>query len=352
MNIRMKTMLGSSMSWAVVMRNLAIEMEKDNSLFLESINGYDMVSENLLSRVMPCFNSDLDITYTMPQNFEKRFHSKSKIKAAIYNYESSLLPIAWRNSHVFVDRIFPSSNYCKDVFVNSGFPIDKVFVIPHGINHSEFSGDKKTEDIKDGVFNFLNVSIPHYRKNLDKLIEAYYLEFSDSEGVCLNIKTSISSPKKYFEINVLDVLQNIGSKFKKKLPPVKILTKRYDSMYELYNSSDCLVSTTSSEGFGLPILEAMASKLLVVCPNQTGQSDFLNDENSIDICGKYIESPKEYQYWRPSIGSEVFMPDVDSIRSSMRAAYSGSFNDKKNNAYETSLKYTWNYAYKKIMESL
>ena len=75
-------------------------------------------------------------------------------------------------------------------------------------------------------------------------------------------------------------------------------------MFGLYNSCDALISATSSEGFGLPMLEAMASNLLVLAPIQTGQSDFLNSENCIDISGKYIDAPKEYQYWRESYGSK------------------------------------------------
>ena len=105
------------------------------------------------------------------------------------------MPQAWRGKHSHLDFVFPSSKYCKQVFVNSGYPERKVFVIPHGINHSEFSGEDLCDDIDQSYFNFLNVSIPHYRKNISKILEAYYLEFNADENVCLNIKTSIKTPK-------------------------------------------------------------------------------------------------------------------------------------------------------------
>lgn len=352
MKIRIKTMLGSTMSWSVVMRALATEMIKDHDLFLESINGLEMVSEELKGRVMPCFNADLDLAYTMPENFSSRFNSKSKIKAAIYNYESSLLPIPWRQNHRFVDLILPSSNYCKEVFCNSGYPEEKIRVVPHGINHSEFTGGAKCEDMDDKKFNFLNVSIPHYRKNLDKLIEAYYLEFDHDENVCLNIKTSIVRPKKYFEVNILDVISRVEKKFSKKLPEVKILTKRYNSMFELYNSCNAIISTTSSEGFGMPLLEGMASKKLIVCPIQTGQADFLNKNNCIEVEGRIIDAKKQHQYWRPSPGSKVFMPNIASIRASMRKAYSEDNENLILSGYKDSLGYSWSSAYKKLMELL
>lgn len=352
MRIRMKSMFGGMMSWSVVMRSLALELSRENDIFLDSINGTDLMSDYLLSRIMPCFNADLDLTYTIPQNFSTRFNRKSKIKAAIYNYESSILPKAWRDNHKHLDLILPSSNYCKNVFVNSGYPESKVFVIPHGINHSEFSGDKKCEDINVELFNFLNISIPHYRKNISKVLEAYYSEFSESDNVCLNIKTTIKPPKKYFELNVLDQLNFVQKKFNKKLPKVKIITKKYDSLFSLYNSCDALISATSSEGFGLPMLESMASKLLVLAPIQTGQSDFLNKNNCIDISGKYISAPKEYQYWSASRSSKIFMPSIDDIRFKMRMAFENSHKDIVNNAFEDSKEYTWKKACDKMMEIL
>lgn len=352
MRIRIKSMLGGHASWSIVMRSLAKELGSYGSLYLESINGIEELDEDLLDRIKPCFNSDLDLAYTMPENFKTRFLSKSKVKAAIYNYESSLLPEPWRGSHKHIDFILPSSNYCKKVFVDSGFPEEKVIVVPHGINQSEYSGDEKCEDIDQSLFNFLNISIPHHRKNLDKLIEAYFLEFKHDEGVCLNIKTKIINPKKYFEVNILDIIKRVQSKFDIKLPRLNVLTKRYDSMYPLYNASDAFVSATSSEGFGMPMLESMASNTLVVCPNQTGQSDFLNKDNSIDIFGKYIPAPKEYQYWRPSAGSKIFMPDIESIRNSMRSAYNGGHEEKVCTAKYDSKKLTWKSAAKKIVDIL
>lgn len=350
MRVRMKTMLGGHASWSIVMRCIAKEIHKRESVYLESINGVENIDDALMERMKPCFNADLDLAYTMPENFKKRFLSKSKVKAAIYNYESSLLPQTWRGSHEYVDYILPSSNYCKEVFINSGFPKEKVIVVPHGINHEEFLGENLCEDIDSKYFNFLNISIPHFRKNLDKLIESYFLEFCEEDLVCLNIKTSVINPKKYFEINILELVKKIQQKFNKKLPKLNILTKRYDSLYPLYNSSDAFVSATSSEGFGLPMLESMASKTLVVCPNQTGQSDFLNNENSIDIFGSYIPAPREYQYWRPSHGSQVFMPSIDSIRASMRIAYENKNSSKVEKAYLDSKEYTWSNAVDKILE--
>ena len=252
----------------------------------------------------------------------------------------------------YVDWILPSSNYSKEIFLKSGWDEKKMVVVPHGISYDDFNNnDGKCKDIDDNYFNFLNISIPHYRKNLDLLVLAYYLEFQGNKNVCLNIKTTIKNPKYYFEFNFLDKLKDIQRSLPGiDLPKINILTSKYKSMVPLYNSADCYISTTSFEGFGMTFLEAMFSGLLVIGPHQTGQRDFLNINTSLEIKGKFKDSPKEYQYWKSSINSKTFFPDIDSIRKQMRLAYENRFVEKRKNAFSDSTKYTWDNAAKKILE--
>jgi len=353
MNIRMKTMMGTHHSWSIVARSLALSFLKlNNNLYLESINGHEDIPEELIrSFDLKIFSPDIDLSYTLPRNFEKRFLTKSKSKIAIYNYDSDILPREWKSMDKYVDWILPSSNYSKEVFLKSGWNEDKLIVVPHGVSYDEFNNnDGRCKDIDDNYFNFLNISIPHYRKNLDLLVLAYYLEFEGNNNVCLNIKTTVKNPKHYFELNVLDKIKDIQRSLPGiKLPKINILTSKYKSMVPLYNSADCYISTTSSEGFGMTFLEAMFSGLLVVAPHQTGQKDFLNNKNSLEIEGDFKNSPKEYQYWSPSANSKTFFPSVDSIRKNMRMAYENSFVEKRKNAFSDSTRYTWDSAARKIL---
>lgn len=354
MNIRMKTMMGTHHSWSVVARSLASSFLKlDQNLFLESINGHEGISDDLMKYFdLKIFSPDIDLAYTLPKNFEKRFLTKSKTKIAIYNYDSDILPSDWSDLDKHVDWILPSSNYSKEIFLKSGWDEKKLVVVPHGVSYDDFNKyDGKCEDIDDNYFNFLNISIPHYRKNLDLLVLAYYLEFEGNDNVCLNIKTTIKKPEYYFEFNFLEKINDIQKSLPgMKLPKVNILTSAYDSMIPLYNSSDCYISTTSFEGFGMTLLEAMFSGLLVIAPHQTGQKDFLNSKNSLEIEGKVGSSPKEYQYWKPSHNSKTFFPSVDSIRKNMRMAYENNYTEKTKMAYIDSSKYTWDNAAKKILD--
>jgi glycosyltransferase involved in cell wall biosynthesis len=297
LNIRCETMLGTHHSWAVTMRNLIRQFERQNhKLFLRSTNGTSLFPKEWEKYLAKSHhNPDIDLCYTLPRNFRSRFKNKARIKMAIYNYETSHMPEMWLKNIKFVDYVLPSSNFSKEVFVNSGWPEEKCIVVPHGINIEEYDDKSKFKLNNNKSFKFLNVSIAHYRKNIDLLVDAYYSAFSADDDVCLVIKTKLAMPdrKPYrFECNVAQQIIGIQKKHLKlghKLPQIEIVQDRLDSMIPLYNSCDALVSATSAEGFGLPLLEGLAADMIVVAPGCTGQLDFLNKKNSLVVDCKTIQ---------------------------------------------------------------
>tara|TARA_A200000159_G_scaffold164936_1_gene197684 strand:+ start:9447 stop:10469 length:1023 start_codon:yes stop_codon:yes gene_type:complete len=337
------------------MRSLAESFIRHGAnLHIDSINGYELVPLQWHKMKSEAKDADIDLSYTLPRNFKDRFSPDSKLKIAIYNYESTVLPSAWSNSHKYVDYILPSSNFSKKVFVDAGWPDEKCIVVPHGIWPEEYIRKDKVNNLKTRKkFKFLNVSIPHYRKNIAILLDAYYGEFSASEDVCLVLKTSLKKPKYKFECNVRkEVVKAQRRHPRKRLPQVELVTHRYDSLVPLYNTCDCLISATSSEGFGLPLLEGMAAGMLVVAPHVTGQADFLNKNNSLEVASKRVYAPAEYQYWRPSKGAQIYMPEKDSLKHSMRNAFENKDNllpDFEEEIGKTLREYTWMNAAKKIL---
>jgi glycosyltransferase involved in cell wall biosynthesis len=354
--IRSESMLGTHHSWAVVMRALIEQFGKLGAeIYLNSINGYKFFPQDLQKYIRSTTRADIDLTYTLPRNFKDRFLKNSKLKLAIYNYETSILPSVWKNSIDHVDYALPSSNFSKEVFVNSGWPEEKCIVIPHGINIDDFKDKSKVGNLKTTkTFKFLNVSIPHYRKNIDRLVDAYYSAFTEDDDVCLIIKSKVAKPKYYFECNIMKQIAPIQKKhYGKKLPQIEVVQERYDSMIPLYNTCDCLVSASSSEGFGLPLLEALAADLIVVAPRCSGQLDFLNDRNSLLVDTTEVDADKKYQYWRPSAGAKTWLPRPDSLANEMMKAYKcrdslmGLFRGEID---LTLNKFTWENAAKQILE--
>jgi len=361
MKIRTKAMLGTSHSWAVTIRSLMGQyISMDHDVYMNSINGYEMFPEEWAKySKRECRNPDIDITYTLPRNFKLRFRGNSTLKLAIYNYETSILPKVWVPEVSHIDYALPSSNFSKEVFVNSGWPEEKCIVIPHGINLSDFDDKTKVKNLKTRKkFKFLNVSIPHYRKNIDILVDAYYSAFTDKDDVCLLLKTSLDKPKYKFECDIVKEILKVQKSKKhrgKALPQVEVVQHKYDSIIPLYNACDCLVSATSAEGFGLPFLEALAANMVVVAPRCTGHLDFLNDNNSLLTEVKEISASEKYQYWRVTKGATTYIPLVDSLSHNMKLAYN-NYKDLRNKFNEDRIKtinkLTWESAARQILELL
>ena len=137
------------------------------------------------------------------------------------------------------------------------------------------------------------------------------------------------------------------------LPRVEIVQDRLSSMVPLYNACDALVSATSSEGFGMPLLEGLAAGKIVIAPRCTGQLDFLNDDNSLLVDVKTIDAGKKYQYWVATDGATTYQPIVDSLSQQMLAAFNqhAQLLNKFQPEREITVKeFTWKNAAKKILE--
>jgi O-antigen biosynthesis alpha-1,2-mannosyltransferase len=361
LNIRSESMLGTHHSWAVTMRHLLLEFkEMGHKLYLKSTNGKQNIPHELIHRLdRDIAIPDLDICYTLPNNFKKRFRSKSKLKLAIYNYESSILPKMWLNDIKYVDYILPSSNYSKEIFVNGGFPESKCIVVPHGIKRTspdEFASIEPYKLKTQKSFKFLNVSIPHHRKNIDLLVDCYYRTFSGKDDVCLVLKTSLAKPKQKFEADVGAIIRDAQARHKDRpdgLPHIEIIQERIEDMNSLYKACQVVVSATSAEGFGLPLLEALDVGRLVIAPRCSGQLDFLNDNNSLLVPVREIDAGSRYQYWVESPGAKIFAPIADYLCNNMLFAYKGyaTLIDKfKQESEKVCNQFTWENAAKKILE--
>ena len=354
-NVRMHTMLGTSHSWAITMRGFASGfLNGGHNLYLKTTNGTDDIPLLMQKHMVEDFGAaDIDFCYTLPKNFRRRFLKGSGMRAAIYNYETDIVPFKWKEIRNDIDFILPSSNFCRDIFIKNGWPEEKCVVIPLGINLNDFKDNRVCKLNTKKSFKFLNISIPHYRKNIFSLLKAYYSAFSNDDDVCLVLKTSLSSPKHKFECDVRSEIVKAQKKFRgKKLPQVEVVTKNFLSMVPLYNSCDVLVSASSAEGFGLPFLEAMAAKKIVIAPRCTGQLDFLDDENSLLVDVSKIRADSRHQYWRPSKGAETYDVSIDNLSERMLESYN-NYSIIKNKFYkkmeDTASLFSWESSSKKVV---
>lgn len=349
LDIRMYSWFQGGLSWAYVMSRLAQAFEEQgNNVYFQSTNGLSnnqdeyLSEERMLKSVVELQKFgpgkkpiSIDLTYTVPQNFPKRFLSNSKHKCAIYNYEVTYWHPEWKRFYGLVDFYFPSSNFSAEVFYINGVPKEKIFVIPHGIDTRVFNPEVPKIKLKTKKrYKFVSVVAPHFRKNIPLLLEAYCRAFTNEDDVCLVLKTKVykhsdgqydmqKNPKgrKAFEIVLGDVFRELAKKYGKRMPEIELLSGHVENVASIYNACDCHITTTGSEGFGMPLLESMACELLSIAPNYSGQLDFMNEDNSLLIDYKMRYAKPFEQYWTFNPKSKIGEAKLDHTVEMMRRAY-------------------------------
>jgi glycosyltransferase involved in cell wall biosynthesis len=266
---------------------------------------------------------DLDLTFTVPNNYGERFLGKPKSKArfAITDYESFPAPANWVQWYGIPDLILPGSNWVADALVATGCPRDKLVVVPHGVDLDLFNPGILPHQIKtDKKFKFLCVAEPHYRKQLDLLIKTYCTTFTNQDDVCLVLKTKLFTAKDKpdgFEMDLKPVLASWVRKLGPAMPEIKIITSRLPNLGTLYTACDAFVLMTAAEGFGMPFLEALACGLIVIAPEYGGQLDFLTHQNSVLVPTGVRSARPQEQYWGQRPDSQVGKVDETAFGQAM-----------------------------------
>lgn len=370
LNVRSYSWGQKNLSWAFLLEDLLLAFEKlGHNVYVISTNGFDNgvfgKKERLLKTItdLQQFGPgkqaiDLDLTYTIPLNFFQRFLVNSKNKCVIYNYETTHSPENWKKFYHIPDYFFPSSNFSAEIFYKNGVPIEKIFVVPHGVDLTKFNPTIRPIKLKtQKKFKFCSVCTPHARKRLDILLHAYCKAFTKKDDVCLVLKTKIyrhsdgmyditknPNGRKQFEIVLGDVFKELIHKYGNNLPEIEIISGYVENVASIYNACHCHISTTGAEGFGLPFIESSASNLINILPRYSGQLDFMNDDNSLLINTKTRYAKFQEQYWHYSPKSIIGEPSLDHTAELMKRVvkeYDELLNKFKPGMNEVVKKYQW-----------
>ncbi len=183
----------------------------------------------------------------------------------------------WKKTARWADRIITISDHSKSQIVDYfGLAADKIDVIPLGVDKRWFvpiaaeerARIKKKFDLRDR--NFICVGTLQPRKNIGKAIEAYLrLPPAIKDDVGLLIVGRAGWQCEEIVGRLGQGAYGAGVRWLKHLPD--------NELRAVLQDSTALVFPSLHEGFGLPVLEAFASRTPVIASNTTSLPEVAGD---------------------------------------------------------------------------
>lgn len=214
----------------------------------------------------------------------------------IQPWEFGRVPLAWVDyaNSAHIEEIWCYSRAVKNAYLDSGVQADKLRVMPLGVDTEIYQPEGEHYPIAtEKSLKFLFVGGTINRKGPDILLEAFCKQFSNEDDVCLVIK-DFGGDSVYkgqtLEAQIGEIQNNPES------PEIIYINTEISEaeMAGLYRVCDCLVHPYRGEGFGLPVLEAMACGKPVVVTEGGSTDDFVGDSHGWKIPAR-----------RKMIGSQV-----------------------------------------------
>jgi len=241
-------------------------------------------------------------------NDQRRLNGRKTFKTIIYSPIDSVPYTRYFYYLEHFDRIFTYTEYGKREFekayLSQNEKVIQVGIIGHGVDDVSFykldidrTKLKDKFDLPTDSFVFGHINRNQPRKDLGGTLIAFS-KFRDwhRESVYSDKKISLylhCDPEETNGINLYVATERAGLRIGREvfLPNLKkYVGQGYSKseLNELYNSLDCFVTTTTAEGWGLTVTEAMSCGLPVICGLHTSLNEITNNGDLVYGCSDLI----------------------------------------------------------------
>lgn len=282
------------------------------------------IIERFVPRDHPC---DVFVSMSTPPGNMRSPHARVNIVRTMF--ETDRIRSEWVPILNAFDRIWVPSKFGRDTFAASGVALEKIAVVPEAMDTELYE-----RSVEEGVdpwpnvpgnepFRFLSVFDWKLHKGWDVLLTAFAQEFgqgSDTTSVGLTIK-AWGYPLTEIHAQADAHLKETTGKGLESYPNIHIWEERIPAgeMPRLYQAVQAYVTPTRGEGWGRPLMEAMAVGLPTIATAWSGVTEFHNGRVGYTIKYQLVDVPPEGA--KETViydGHQWAEPDIKDLRRKMR----------------------------------
>jgi glycosyltransferase involved in cell wall biosynthesis len=193
-------------------------------------------------------------------------------------WETEEFPAAWRDRFAYFDEIWVASEFCRAA-IEKASDIPVAVVAPPVILESSGLSSPGSRPEKPEHFRFLTISdaesVPE-RKNPLGAVRAFSRAFAGDPSVSLAVKIANAG-------GVPGLVRTLETAAAGARVQIDTSPAGRGEIEQLLADCDAYVSLHRSEGFGIPIAEAMALGKPVVATAYSGPSDFLDETTGYPV---------------------------------------------------------------------
>ncbi len=260
---------------------------------------------------------------------------RTEVRLVMTMFESDKIPEDWPDYLNAADEVIVPSKWCADVFAKSGI---NATVVPLGYNDRAFKYIEREIPVKvDKPFTFIHYNSFNHRKGFAEVLKAFSEEFQDNESVKLILKTTDRRP-------IIPVLKD-------QYPNIEVICGQVteQELNNILGQANCMVYPSRGEGFGITPLEAMATGIPAIVPNEHGISEYFNDKYMLEVKAPE-RCPGLYHSFKGQDVGEMVICDVDDLKRQMRYAF--NHQEEMHSLGKSASDYVKGYTYKQTAERL
>ena len=220
-----------------------------------------------------------------------KLHPSEKL-IVIQPWEFGSIPISWLEALESVDQVWVPSAFVKAGYVQSGVDHDKVRVVPNGIGTAALDLGavkllKNPPAHTDSKLKLLFLGGAIFRKGADLLVDGLaQLTAEERSKISLTVK-KVGSRGAYVGQSIIEQKLAEHPELSETVH-VRDDHLSQSELYTLIQESDALIHPYRGEGFGLPLLEAMALGTPVIHTANGATNEFCTSEVSVLIKSSVI----------------------------------------------------------------